>query len=90
MGFVAGGFVVRDGAEGAEEVEVGLLFFAAFFGGFGDCEVEFALIFIIGLPLCDPAVEVLELRAEELERAAGAYDSEYGEEDVVSDVVILR
>lgn len=57
-GFGGGGFLDRDGAEGAKEVEVGLFFLGGFFGNFGDGEVEFPLVFFVGFPLGNPGVDV--------------------------------
>ena len=55
-GVRVGDFVTGDGAQGTEEVEVGFCGFIGFVGNVGDAEVEFALVFLVGFPLDDPAV----------------------------------
>ena len=86
VGLGRGDFVEGDGAQGAEEVEVGLRVFARFRGDVGNFEIEFALIFFVGFPGCDPAVQVFELWAEEFEGGGAAHDAQNGEEDVVAGV----
>ena len=84
MGFRGGDFVGGDGAQGAEEVEVGFGVFAGFGGDVGDFEEEFALVFFVCFPGGEPGVEVFELGAEKVEGGGGADDAEDGEEDVVA------
>ena len=87
VGFRRGDFVEGDGAQGAEEVEVGLRVFARFRGDVCNLELEFALVFFVGFPGCDPAVQVLELGTEEFEGRGAADDAQDCEEDVVAGVV---
>ena len=75
VGFGRGDLVEGDGAQGAEEVEVGLRVFARFRGDVGDLEVEFALVFFVRFPRRDPAVQVFELGTEELEGGGAADDA---------------
>ena len=50
VGVRVGDFIWRDGAQGAEEVEVGFCVFAGFGGDMRDFEEEFALVFFVCFP----------------------------------------
>ena len=85
VGFRGRHLIRGDGAQSAEEVEVGFRVIASFGGDVGDFEEEFALVFFVCFPGGEPGVEVFELRAEEVEGGGVADDAEDGEEDVVAD-----
>ena len=60
---------------------------ACFRGDVCNLQVQFALIFFLRLPLYDPPVQVVELRAEEFEGGGAANDAQNCEEDVVAGVI---
>ena len=87
MGFLRGDLVDGYGAQGSEEIEIGLCVFACLGGDLGNFEIEFALIFFLRLPLHDPPVQILELRTEEFKGGGAADHAQDGEEDVVAGVI---